>query len=141
MPNQTEIATNKAVLDSVDTKMATLDAAIAWLDDLVARRAALTDSVADLRKQETGYLRNDGTNEDDAVQSLIQLRVRIDVQSARVASLDSQIEEQQATVVSVGTDAGNCQAKEQHLSTGKTPTGLVEDQVTTAARIHRLRLH
>lgn len=50
MPNQTEIATNKAVLDSVDTKMATLDAAIARLDDLVARRTTLTDSVADLRR-------------------------------------------------------------------------------------------
>jgi hypothetical protein len=87
--------------------MAAVDAAIARLDDVIAKRAGLTESLAGLKKQEIEHLRNDAANEDDAVQNLIQLRARIDVQSARVNSLDSQIKEQQATVVSVGNDAGN----------------------------------
>jgi hypothetical protein len=107
--NQTEIvANNKTVLDSVDLKMAAVDAALARLDDLTAKRAGLTESLADLRKQETGHLRNDAANEDDAVQNLIQVRAKADVQTARIASLDNQIKEQQATVVSVGNDVGNC---------------------------------
>src|SRR2546430_14237935 len=106
--NQAETVTNKTVLDAVDTKMAALDAAIARLDDLVSKRSALVQSVSNLKQEEVGHLCNDAANEDDAVQNLIQLRARIDVQSARVSSLDSQIKEQQATVVSVGNDAGNC---------------------------------
>jgi chorismate mutase len=108
MPTQAEtVANNTPVLDVVDAKMAALDAALARLDDLSAKRAALAESVADLKKQEAEHLRNDAANEDDAVQNLIQLRARIDVQSARVASLDNQIKEQQAQVVSIGNDAGN----------------------------------
>jgi hypothetical protein len=107
--NQSEtVANNKAVLDSVDTKMAGLNVTIVKLDDLVAKRAALTESVANLKQEEVGHLRNDDANEDDAVQNLIQIRAKIDVQTARIASLDNQIKEQQATVVSIGNDAGNC---------------------------------
>src|ERR1700704_907458 len=98
MPTQTEIATNKAVLDSVDTKMAALDAAIVKLDDLVEKRAALTGSVADLKKQEAEHLRNESANEDDAVKSLITVRGKADVQEARLNSLSDQIKEQRASV-------------------------------------------
>jgi chorismate mutase len=108
MPTQTEIATNKAVLDSVDAKMAALDAAIVKLDDLVEKRAALTGSVADLKKQEAEHLRNESANEDDAVKSLITVRGKADVQEARLNSLSDQIKEQRASVVSIGNDAGNC---------------------------------
>jgi hypothetical protein len=106
MPTQTEIATNKAVLDSVDAKMAALDAAIVKLDDLVAKHVALSESLASLRKQEIQHLRDDTADENAAVERLIQLRARCDVQSARVASLDSQIKEQRAQVIAIGNSAG-----------------------------------
>jgi hypothetical protein len=53
------------------------------------------------------YLRNEAANEDDAVQNLIQVRARIDVQTARIASLDCQIKEQQGQIISVGNNAGS----------------------------------
>jgi bifunctional non-homologous end joining protein LigD len=40
-----------------------------------------------------------------------------------------------------GLEKNNRKEKNKNLSTGKTLTGLVEDQVTTAARIHCVRLH
>ena len=74
---------NNAVLNAVDAKMNELNAALARLDDLVAKSAALTESLATLRKQESQHLRDDAANENDAVQSLITVRARVDLQSAR----------------------------------------------------------
>jgi hypothetical protein len=107
MPTQTEIASNKAVLDSVDAKMAALDAAIVKLDDLVSKHAALVQSVSDLKQEEIGHLRNDLGDENDIVESLTTLRARIDVQSARANSLDEQIKEQKAATVALGNTVGS----------------------------------
>lgn len=97
---------NQEVLDSVDAKMAALDAAIVKLDDLVSKRAALVQSVSDLKQEEIGHLRNDLADENHIVESLTTLRARIDVQSARVNSLVDQIKEQRAQVISIGNSAG-----------------------------------
>ena len=105
MPANT--ASNTAVLSAVDAKMNELNAALGRLDDLTERRVALTESLAALKKQETEHLRNDGANEDEAVQSLITVRAKTDVQSARLASLDDQIREQKATTVALGNTVGS----------------------------------
>ena len=101
------VTNNNDVLGVVDSKMAELNSALARLDDLVGRRAVLIESVADLKKQETEHLRNDDADENAVVESLTTLRGRIDVQTARASSLSSQIEEQKATVVSVGNGFGS----------------------------------
>jgi len=102
-----ENASNNAVLNAVDAKMNELNAALARLDDLVAKRAALTESLATLRKLESQHLRDDAANENDAVQSLITVRARVDVQSARANSLDDQIKEQKAATVALGNTVGS----------------------------------
>jgi hypothetical protein len=71
------VTNNNDVLGVVDGKMAELNSALGRLDDLIAKHATLTKSVADLKKQETEHLRNDAANEDDAVQSLITVRGRL----------------------------------------------------------------
>ena len=83
MPANT--ASNTAVLSAVDAKMNELNAALGRLDDLTERRVALTESLAALKKQETEHLRNDGANEDEAVQSLITVRAKTDVQKCEAS--------------------------------------------------------
>ncbi len=100
------VTNNNDVLGVVDGKMAELNSALTKLDDLTAKHAALTKSVADLKKQETEHLRNDAANEDDAVQTLIQLRGKVDVQQARANSLNDQIKEQKAATVGLGNTLG-----------------------------------
>jgi chorismate mutase len=98
---------NKTVLDAVDAKMTALDTAIGKLDDLVKKRTALGESVADLKKQETEHLRNDDADENAVVESLTTLRARVDVQTARANSLDEQIKEQKAATVALGNTVGS----------------------------------
>jgi hypothetical protein len=102
-----ESTTNAAVIAAVDGKLQTLDSEIGRLDELTGRRSSLAESIGSLKAQEAEHLRNEQIPEDEAVQKLIEVRSRADVQSTRLNSLNDQIREQQAKVVSVGDDASN----------------------------------
>ncbi|HZC35599.1 MAG TPA: hypothetical protein VE242_08300 [Chthoniobacterales bacterium] len=96
---------NAAVIAAVDAKRTSLDTAIARLDELAAKRSALAESVGDLKKQEAEHLRDEAANEDEAVRRLVEVRARVDVQVAGLNSLDGQIKEQRAQVISIGNSA------------------------------------
>ena len=108
MHTQTDTATsNSAVLNAVDAKMIALAAALTKLDNLTAKRVALAESLATLKREEAGHLRDHDVDENTAVQNLIQVRGRADVQTARANSLDHEIQEQKAAAVRIGNDAGS----------------------------------
>jgi PAS domain S-box-containing protein len=76
-------------------------------DPELARHSSLIESISSLKAQESQHLRDELIPEDQAVERLIEIRSRADVQGARASNLAAQIEEQQATVVSAGDDASN----------------------------------
>src|SRR5258708_33896140 len=91
---------------------------------LTAKRVARAESLATLKREEAGHLCDHDVDENPAVQNLIQVRGRADVQSARLNSLDHEIQEQKAAAVLIGNDAGRAAPNLfRQLLANRTATG------------------